>query len=104
MGGYVPLGYEVMEQELMVNEPEAELIRAIYQRYLTLGCVRRLKAELDHQGIKSKRRTGRDGRPFGGGSFSRGALYTLLRNPLYVGEIRHREAVYPGNHQAIVER
>ena len=48
MGGYVPLGYEVMEQKLVVNETEAELIRAIYQRYLTLGCVRRLKAELDH--------------------------------------------------------
>ena len=104
MGGYVPLGYEVVEHQLVVNDTEADLIRDIYRRYLTLGCVRRLKAELDQQGISSKRRTGRDGRPFGGGSFSRGALYTLLRNPLYVGEIRHRETVYPGNHQAIVER
>ena len=104
MGGYVPLGYEVVEHQLMVNPTEADLIRTIYQRYLVLGCVRLLKAELDQQGIRSKRRTGRDGRPFGGGSFSRGALYTLLRNPLYVGEIRHRETVYPGNHEAIVER
>ena len=104
MGGYVPLGYEVVERQLVVNGTEADLIRAVYRRYLVLGCVRRLKLELDQQGIRSKRRTGRDGRPFGGGSFSRGALYTLLRNPLYVGEIRHREAVYPGNHVAIVER
>jgi site-specific DNA recombinase len=104
MGGYVPLGYEVNERQLVINETEAQLIRDIHQRYLQLGCVRLLKAELDRKGIRSKTRTGRDGRPFGGGSFSRGALYTLLRNPLYVGEIRHRDLRYPGNHEAIVSR
>jgi DNA invertase Pin-like site-specific DNA recombinase len=104
MGGYMPLGYEVNERQLVVNETEAALIRDIYQRYRALGCVRLLKAELDREGIKSKSRTGRNGLPFGGGSFSRGALYTLLRNPLYVGEIRHRDLTYPGNHEAIVAR
>ena len=104
MGGYVPLGYDVKERKLLVNEAEAELIRDIYRRYLQLGCVRRVKAALDRQGIRSKTRMGRDGKPFGGGSFSRGALYTLLRNRLYIGEVSHRGKAYPGEHPAIVPR
>ncbi len=79
-------------------------VRAIFQRYLELGCVRLLKAELDRSDILSKRRTSRSGVESGGHSFSRGALYALLANPLYIGEIRHRKLRHPGQHQAMVER
>ena len=94
MGGNVPLGYDVTERKLVVNEPEAETVRAIYQRYLDLGCVRRLKESLDRQGIRSKT----------GQSFARGAIYALLANPLYVGEIRHKDLRHPGQHEAIIDR
>ena len=104
MGGVVPLGYEVCDRRLVINQAEAETVRAIFQRYLELGCVRLLKAELDRSHILSKRRTSRSGVASGGHSFSRGALYALLANPLYVGEIRHRKLRHPGQHQAIVER
>lgn len=40
----------------------------------------------------------------GGAVFSRGALFHLLRNHLYVGEIVHKDKVHPGQHPAIVER
>jgi hypothetical protein len=66
--------------------------------------VRLLKDELNRRGVVSKlRRSGR-GAPPRGYPFSRGALYAVLSNPLYIGEVRHRGARHPGQHQAIVER
>ena len=87
----------------MINEPEAEQIRQIYQRYLVLGSVRLLKQELDQQGVVSKVRLSRKGSNSGGKSFSRGALYELLSNPIYIGEIRHKQEHHPGQHEPILE-
>jgi hypothetical protein len=103
MGGLVPLGYEVRERQLAVVESEAATVRHIFQRYCELGSVRLLKQELDRDGFRSKLRLSSNGSRTGGKSFSRGALYTLLRNPTYAGEVRHRDARYPGQHQPIVE-
>src|SRR5262245_15062846 len=102
MGGTIPLGYDVRERRLIVNETEAEMVRLIFQRYLTLGCVSRLRVDLDRKGIRSKQRIMTSGRLFGGGSFGRGALYHLLRNRIYRGEVVHKGITYPGEHEAIV--
>jgi DNA invertase Pin-like site-specific DNA recombinase len=104
MGGLAPLGYDAVERRLVVNPAEAATVRAIYQRYLEIGSVRLLKEELDRRRILSKRRLSRAGKPSGGKAFSRGALYELLANPLYVGEIRHGKQRYPGQHEAIIAR
>jgi site-specific DNA recombinase len=104
MGGLVPLGYEVRARQLVVVEPEAETVRHIFGRYCELGRVRLLKAELDRDGFRSKPRVGRDGSRSGSQSFSRGAIYALLRNPIYVGEVRHKGTRYPGQHPAIVAK
>ncbi len=104
MGGLVPLGYEVRDRQLAVVESEAATVRHIFQRYCELGSVRLLKEELDRDGLRSKLRVSSNGSRTGEKSFARGALYTLLRNPIYVGEIRHKGARYPGQHQPIVER
>jgi site-specific DNA recombinase len=103
MGGLVPLGYEVRDRQLSVVESEAATVRHIFQRYCQLGSVRLLKQELDREGLRSKLRISSNGSRSGEKSFSRGALYTLLRNPIYVGEVRHKDARYPGQHQPIVE-
>ena len=103
MGGTVPLGYDVRERRLMINEAEAQLVRQIYQRYLKLGSVRLLKMELDQRGVVSKVRLSRKGSQSGGRSFSRGALYELLSNPIYIGEIRHKRQSHPGQHEPILE-
>jgi site-specific DNA recombinase len=102
MGGMVPVGYDVAGRKLVVNPLEAAQVIHIYERYLASGCVSRLKAELDRDGIISKLRTSRNGKVSGGLSYSRGALYELLNNRLYLGEIRHRNQHYPGQHDAIV--
>ncbi|HJU84180.1 MAG TPA: recombinase family protein [Holophagaceae bacterium] len=104
MGGQVPLGYDLKDRKLLVNPAEAEVVRGIFSRYLELKCVRSLKAELDRRGLRSKVRVSRDGNQSGGQSFGRGALYRILRNPIYLGEVRHREASYAGEHGAIVTR
>jgi len=75
----------------------------IFRRYAELGSVRTLAEELLGLGIVSKRRQGAGGVLAGGNRFSRGALYTLLQNPIYRGEIAHQGKVYPGQHEAIVE-
>ncbi|MGA8568878.1 MAG: recombinase family protein, partial [Candidatus Binataceae bacterium] len=99
-----PLGYEVRERRLVVNPTEANTVRYIYERYLELGCVRQLSRELDERGIVSKVRISKKGIKSGGCSFSRGALYELLANPIHSGEIRHKQERYPGQHEAIVPR
>jgi site-specific DNA recombinase len=104
MGGCVPLGYDVCDRRIVIDEQEAESVRYIFRRYQELGCVRLLKEELDRRGFVSKRRTAKTGTESGGHPFSRGALYALLSNPIYVGEIRHKNLRHPGQHQAIVDR
>jgi site-specific DNA recombinase len=104
MGGVPPLGYEVHERRLVVNPTEANTVRYIYERYLELGCVRQLSRELDECGIVSKVRISKKGIKSGGCRFSRGALYELLANPIHIGEIRHKQERYPGQHEAIVPR
>jgi site-specific DNA recombinase len=104
MGGLVPLGYEVHDRQLVTNEAEATTVRHIFMRYCESGSVRLLKEELDRNGVRSKIRVSQDGVESGGQAFSRGALYTLLRNPIYVGEIRHKGVCHPGQHAPIVSR
>ena len=103
MGGQPALGYDVRDRKLVVNEAEAEAVRAIFRRYLDLGSVRELKTVLDAEGVVSKLRTAANGDAYGGQSFSRGALYQMLQNRVYCGEIAHKGAAYPGEHSAIVE-
>jgi DNA invertase Pin-like site-specific DNA recombinase len=80
MGGSVPLGYVVQDRKLVVEETEAERVRHIYRRYAELGSVLSLQDHLAAEGILSKA-----GRPL-----SRGALFHLLQNRVYRGEVRGR--------------
>jgi hypothetical protein len=104
MGGTVALGYDVSDHRLVINSAEAETVKGIFQRYLELRSVRLLRDDLDQRGIVSKIRISKSGNRTGGKGFSRGALYELLSNPVYIGEIRHRKERHPGQHEPIMER
>ncbi len=104
MGGTLPLGYEVRERKLVIKSEQARTVREIFERYLELGSVRLLQAELARRAVVSEVRQSIRGNRLGGKPFSRGALYHLLLNPIYVGEIRHKQERYPGQHEAIVSR
>jgi len=99
MGGCVPLGYDLKDRKLHINAEEANTVQYIYRRYLELGCVRMLKEDLDRQGIYSKVRGDKGGR-----SLSRGTLYKILSNPIYIGQIRHKGTCHPGQHEAIIDQ
>ena len=106
MGGVVPLGYDRPADSarvLQVNEGEAETVRSIFARYLELGSVHRLAAELRARGVVSKRHVFASGRTSGGTPFSRGALFHLLRNRVYIGRIVHKGTSHPGAHAGIVD-
>ena len=66
MGGLVPIGYDVIDRRLVVNESEAGTVREIFQRYLELGSVRLLMEDLNRRGIRSKVRVARNGKRSGG--------------------------------------
>ena len=97
MGGVPPFGYDVCDRRLVINKRESATVKLIFERYLKLGSVRLLKNELDRRRIISKVRISKKGSRSGGQPFSRGALYELLANPIYVGEVRHRKNGIPGN-------
>jgi len=106
MGGVPPLGYDIPEpgsRTLKVNQAEAERVRLMFQQYLKLGSVRLLEAWLEAEGHASKRFTSAAGKTTGGIPFNRGALYHLLRNGIYLGMIRHKGILYPGQHPPIVD-
>ncbi len=103
MGGNVSLGYDVRDRKLLISEPEAATVQLIFRRYAELGSVTLLRAELDRLGIVSKRREGTGGRLAGGKRFSRGAIYLMLQNRLYRGDIVYQGEAYPGQHEAILD-
>src|SRR5258708_7037547 len=103
MGGVPPLGYTIRDRKLIIVECEAETVRHIFQRYAALGSVGLLKAELEAHGIAGKRWTNASGRTRGGKPIARGALYLMLQNRIYRGEIVHKDQSYPGEHEAIID-
>src|ERR671933_786419 len=103
-GAPPPLGYEAKDRTLVVVESEAATVRHIFERYVALGSVRLLKQELEAQGIRSKARVSAAGRRWGGRPLARGALYLMLQNRLFRGEIFHKEQHYPGAHRPIIDR
>lgn len=103
MGGTPHMGYVAHERTLKIDEEAATLVRYIYKRYLALGSVRLLKQDLDKQGITTPQRFASTNRQFGGRPFSRGHLYKVLSNPVYIGKITHHEKTYDGQHPSIVD-
>ena len=104
MGGYPPLGYDVRDRKLVITPQEAETVRHIFRRYLQLGAVSALRGDLKQDGIHSKLRTDKNGKSTGGKPFARGALYHMLKNRIYLGEIVHKNESYPGEHPQIIDR
>ena len=93
MGGYVPLGYDVQERKLLVNDAEAASVRRIFERFVELGSATVLARELRHEGLRNKQGT----------LIDKGYLYRLLQNRVYRGEAVHKGKAYPGEHDAIID-
>jgi len=103
MGGNAPLGYLAHERSLKIAPEEAATVRWIFERYLELGSVHALCLEMRRRGIVSRVRTSGAGNTTGGIAFPRGAVFGMLRNRVYVGQIVHKDKVWPGLHPPILE-
>ncbi len=104
MGGNVPLGYDLGDRKLTVNETEAETVRHIFTPYLELGSIIAVTKELDRAGIRSKRRTSRAGNILGGSRLMPGAIAHILNNRVYLVEAVHKGTAYKVEHEAIVPK
>ena len=98
MGGNIPLGYRVHDRKLIVDEQEAETVRWLFRRYLDLKSLTDLSREAKTNGLHRN-----ENRKITSNAFGRGKLHHLLTNPVYAGKVRHKDAIYDGEHQAIVD-
>jgi DNA invertase Pin-like site-specific DNA recombinase len=94
MGGWAPLGYDIKDRKLVVNEAEAATVRLLFQRFLRVGSMTKLVVALRSEGMTTK----------GGKLVDKGYLYRILNNRIYIGEAVHKGTAYPGEHQAIIDR
>ncbi len=94
MGGFVPLGYDVKDRKLVVNEAEAETVRRIFEKFTKTGSVTKLVRALRDEGVCGKR----------GRLIDKSYVYQLFRNRTYIGEAVHKGVSYPGEHKAIVSK
>ncbi len=92
MGGYTPLGYDVRDRKLVVNQDEAELVRRIFTGFVEMESATRLAQSLRREGATTKR-----GKPF-----DKNDIYRVLNNRVYLGEAVHKGTAYPGEHDSIV--
>ncbi len=72
--------------------------------YLDKGSLLPVVNELGGQSRVNKRRTTKKGIAVGGRSFDKATLYTLLKNPILIGKIKHKDNIYEGEHDAIVDQ
>jgi site-specific DNA recombinase len=104
VGGVVPLGYQAKARKITVVADEAKTVRHIFRRYLHLGSLNLLLADLRQTGVKTKLRPLSNGRTIGGIAFTRGSLAALLRNRFYIGEVRYKGEIFPGEQSVILDR
>jgi DNA invertase Pin-like site-specific DNA recombinase len=94
MGGFIPLGYDVKDRKLVVNQTEAATVRMIFERFIKIGSATDLVRKLRAENIRGKQ----------GKLVDKGYVYKLLNNRVYIGEAVHKGMAYAGEHQAIIDR
>jgi site-specific DNA recombinase len=94
MGGWAPLGYDIKDRRLIVNEREALVVRSIFTRFARGILPRQLTEMLAKEGALNKR----------GKSIDKGYLYRILNNRVYIGKAMHKGMEHKGEHQSIIEQ
>jgi len=93
MGGPVPIGYDVKDRKLLVNEDEAARVQMVFKRFVEIGSATSLAKDLRKEGFRNKRGT----------LIDKGYLYRMLNNRVYRGLAVHKGKAYPGEHTAIID-
>jgi hypothetical protein len=104
MGGCPPLGYDVVDRKLIINPSEAEIVKKIFLRFITLRSTTLLGRELRLQGIRGKTYITQTGNQRYGSPLCLNQLYRILNNKVYLGLITHKGNIYAGQHDAIIDQ
>jgi site-specific DNA recombinase len=104
VGGPIALGYKTKNRKISINEPKAEQVRMIFEKYLELGTLRLLRAYLVKRNMITKPRKLKSGKVRGGVPVTRAGLGYLLRNRFYVGEVVFSGETFKGPQEAIIDR
>lgn len=104
MGGRPVLGYDIKDRKLTINEPEADIIRLIFDSFLRHESMTTIVAQMQRKGIKGKTWVSRRGKVNEGELLNKGSVYRILNNPIYVGKIQHKKTVYQGEHPPIISQ
>ena len=105
MGGFLPLGYNVKDRKLFINETNAEIVRHIFNRYLEIKSVRLLADEVAADNLRSMlidAIVNDEVRP-PKATLSRSGIFKLLDNPIYIGKTKHKGKIYEGQHEGILD-
>lgn len=105
MGGTVPLGYRPDERSLKIIEEDAKTIRTLFELYEEHRSLKCVKKYADKMALttRPKNWNGEDANSANLKSFELSHLHYILTNPIYAGQIRHKEKIYEGKHEAIIE-
>lgn len=93
MSGKASIGYELQNKKLVIDKNQVEKVKMIFDKYLEFKAIKPLKEYLDTNGIKTVKDR----------NFSKGNLYHILKNKIYLGLITHKDKVYNGEHEAIID-
>lgn len=102
VGGNPPFGYDLIDKKLMINEPEAEVVRWMFRRYLEAKSYVTVSRELVQRGIVRRSRISKRGNLVRGRGICTASVWNMLGNPLYVGQVRNKGRCFPGIHEGII--
>ena len=102
-GGPVPLGYQVVDGKLVIDEDEAIVVREVFALYLQHRSYLRMIDELTARGRSTKRQVSPDKAVRGARLWTKDALLRILKNPIYVGKTRVGKETYTGEHPPLIE-
>lgn len=103
MGGYIPIGYDLSERRLTINEDESKIIKTLFKNFIETGSVTDTFRELNDQGFRSKTWTSSSGKTRIGKRFNKSSVRSILTNYLYFGKINHKGDIHEGLHEAIID-
>lgn len=103
MRGTPPLGYDARDKKLVINDDEAKTVRMIYHRFLDTESVTTVARDMNRHGFYTKSWISKAVKMHGGGKFDKKNIRRILENPIYAGKIKHKDKVYDGQHQDIID-
>ena len=104
MHGIPPLGYDVVDRRLAINEAEAEQVRTIFRRFVALGSILKVVQEIRAHGWCNKTWTTKAGRTLAGQLHDKSSVHKILHCRTYLGEMKHRDQYFENTHAPIIER